>query len=943
MKKYGLAVILLLSMASFTRAQNWMRDMRDPRVNFFTVQIEFNAWWSIHSHEILTGSHNGEDEKGETWKLYKRWEHMMMPMMVASHGVRLGTSDQAEKNFYHQHQAQQTSRSGAGWTYIGAPAAFDDGGGDSSAGRVNCVRFDPQNRNIIYCGAPTGGLWKSTDFGATWNLLNTDNLPQIGLSDIAINPQNPNTIYIATGDIANSQCQSVGVFKSVDGGQTWHTTGLSWTISQGVLMARLLISPLDSNTMLAATNIGVYKTTDGGVTWHNKDSIFGLTGMEYNPLNPNTVYTCGTQLYKSTDMGNTWHKLSSGLPDSLSSGGFAVGLTLADTSCVYVIVSDTYISGQYYVPYAGLFRSLNGGNTFTMQSSTPDQTGTQGYYDLNVGVSPVNRDVLVVAAVQSDFSTDGGVSWASATFPSHVDHHDIRFFGSSGDTVFSADDGGLFMSPDQGNTWRGRNSGMHIGEIYNISSSSQEKYLYLSGRQDEGTLWQDTLQEAIVYGGDGLECLIDPENELNQYYSSEFGYLGYTNNGGNTQNQLAYSGGSGVNSTGAWNTPYLLQANNTQVIYVGKDFIYKSPDGGNTWNTLNSPLIDTSANDGVYQLLVVAPSDTNYIYAATYFKLYRSTDAGTTFTDITNGLYGYFTALAVSPVNPREIWIGFYGDTSGLLKSSDAGSHFADFSTGMPAGAPFYALSVAPVKYSKDALYASLSNAGGVYYRDSTMNSWMSYSAGLPNVSVDQIEIDYCAGKIRAATYGRDLWESNPYIPLGLPPAARASYISSEANCTDTVSFTDNSNYNPTAWQWYFPGGQPASSNVENPVVVYPNGHIYTATFIAANASGSDTAHYSISTNICLGLDQLAGNNLISVYPNPNNGNFVLSVTGRDRGKIDMQVMDNIGNVVYRYSYTKDADEMTSECSLTSLTKGIYYVRVTTGSTNTVHKLVIEN
>jgi photosystem II stability/assembly factor-like uncharacterized protein len=945
MKKYYLLSALLLCLTLITNAQDWMRDMRDPRVNFYTVQKEFNAWWSANGKQLLTNTGYKPGERDEPWQLYKRWERKMMPLMKATHGVRLGAVNTNEKNFYQQRQALQSQRSAANWTYIGAPISFDDGGGDSSAGRVNCVRFDPVNSNVIYCGAPTGGVWKSTDFGANWQLLNTDNLPQIGVSDITINPANTNTIYIATGDIANSQCYSIGVLKSTDAGQTWNPTGLGFTTSQGILIARLLMSPLDSNMMIAATNIGIFKTIDGGNTWNNTDSVFGLTGMEFNPLNPNTVYCCGQQLYKSLDCGSTWNKLSNGLPDSLNSGGFAIGVTPADTTCVYVIVSDTMIPTQSYYPYLGLYRSLDGGNSFSLQSTTPDQTGTQGYYDLNVGVSAVNRDVIIVAAVDDDYSTDGGVTWSQPTFDSHVDHHDIRFFHNSTDTVFSADDGGLFISADGGNTWAGLNNGMHIGEIYNMSSSNQTGYLYLSGRQDEGTLYQDTSYEGIIFGGDGLECLVDPENQNNMYFSAEDGYIGFSNDGGNTINNLCSSfANSGINGPGVWNTPFLLEADNTQIIYVGKDSIYKSIDGGNTFNGLNTPPIDTSATDGLFQLLVVAPSNPNYIYAATYSSFFRSTDGGNTFTDITNGLSGYFTCLAVSNENPEEIWVGFYGDTATLLKSVDAGSHLTAYTSGLPSGTPFYGQWVAPVRNSKDAVYCSLANAGGVYYRDSTMSAWVPYSNGLPNVTVDQIEIDYCAGKIRAATYGRDLWESLPYIPFTTAPTAQASYISGEASCTDTVTFTDASTYSPTSWQWYFPGGQPSSSTLENPVVIYPNGSTYTATFIAGNAGGADTVKYTIPTHICTtGIDQVTESNTISVYPNPNNGNFVLSVTGQARGLVNMTVINNIGESVYGYAYTKDADQMTVDCSLSTLARGIYYVRVATGNTTTVQKLVIEN
>lgn len=946
MKKFSLAAAFFLCSITFAAAQNWLRDMHDPRVNFFTVQHEFNQWWAVYGQGILAGTSGEEGEREGAWKIYRRWEHNLMPLMMATGGVRLGPANAAEKEFYDQRRAQQNARSGAIWSYIGPLTAFDDGYGgsvDSSAGRVNCVRFDPVNHNTIYCGAPTGGLWKSTDFGATWNLLNTDNLPQIGLSDIAINPQNTNTIYIATGDIANAECESTGVLKSSDGGQTWDTTGLNFTISQSRLIARLLMSPLDSNIMFAATNVGVYKTINGGVTWKNVDSVYGLTGMEFNPANPNTVYTWGTQLYRSVDTGNTWKKLSSGLPDSATSGGFAIGLTQADTACIYVLVTDNDITGGSYWPFNGLYRSLNAGDTFKLQSNTIDQQGTQGLYDLNVAVSPVNKNVLVIGAVNSDYSNDGGVTWNQATLPSHVDHHDLRFFNSSGDTVFSADDGGLFISTDTGNTWHGLNNEMHIGEIYNISSGPHTKYFYLSGRQDEGTLLQDSLSEEVVFGGDGLECIIDPLNENHMFASTENGNIGIAYGVGHGVNILTYNfNSSGINGPGVWNTPYVLQNHTSNTVYVGKDYIYKTVNLGATWTKLNSPTL--TGDDNLYALLVVSPTNPDYIYAATYSHLYRSTNGGNTFTNITGTFHGYINSLAVSESNPEEIWVGFYGVGSGIYKSVNAGSHFTNFSTGLPAGVPFFPRTIAPVRNSKDALYIGMSSGAGIYYRDSTMSAWMPYTAGLPNVDVYQIEIDYCAGKIRAATYGRDIWEANPYQPLAVPPTANATFVSSESSCLDTISFTDESDFYPTEWQWYFPGGQPASSTIPGPVVVYPNtDSIYSATLIASNANGADTVQYAIPASTCTGLNQLEEDNIISIYPNPGSGNFTLSVTGQVRGEVSVLIIDNTGRYIWQNTYNKDADIMAKECMLTSVSKGIYCVRVTTGMASTVRKLVIGN
>ena len=277
-----------------------------------------------------------------------------------------------------------------------------------------------------------------------------------------------------------------------------------------------------------------------------------------------------------------------------------------------------------------------------------------------------------------------------------------------------------------------------------------------------------------------------------------------------------------------------------------------------------------------------------------------------------------------------------------MLRSVDAGSHFTNFNTGLPTSHSFYPKTIALVRDSKDAAYIGLANAGGVYYRDSTLSSWVPYNSGLPNVSVYQLEIDYCAGKIRAATYGRDIWQTDPYQPLNVPPVANAIYATSTGSCNDTITFADRSDFNPTAWQWYFPGGQPASSTSPNPVVIYPSGSNNTATFIASNSSGADTVSYNIQTNYCTGINQLAIGNVVSVYPNPSNGNFTVAITGETRGRISIALINNLGQTIYQRAYNKDADIMTTECSFTGLAKGFYYLHLTSDAGNSVQKILID-
>lgn len=938
-----LVFVSLLSFSLYTlSAQDWLRDMHDPRVNFFEVQHEFNNWWAVNGPQVLRNAAiKGKGEKEGTWKLYKSWEQQMLPLMTRTNGLRLGASNESEKQFYRTRMMGGALRITPTWSYIGPMHSFDDGTGDSSCGRVNCVRFDPADPHIIYCGAPTGGLWKSVDFGGSWQLLNTDFLPQIGLSDVAVNYLNTNTLYVGTGDIANYACHSIGVLKSVDGGHTWDTTGLSFTITQGIEIARLLMSPEDTNTLYAATNTGIYKTINGGRNWALVNTYYGYTGMEFNPLNPSTIYAWGTVLYRSVDAGASWAPITNGLPTSSMSDGIAVGLTPADTNCIYVMACAVPSPGVPYTPFNGVYRSLDNGTTFTRRCVNPDpsNTGNQGQYDLNIAVSPLNENYVVMGAVQSAVSTDGGQTWANPVNASHVDHHDIRFWNGSQDTVFSADDGGLFLSTDGGQNWSGLNNGMHIGQLYNVSSSTQSYNLFLTGRQDEGTLIQDTSFENLLAGGDGLECLIDPFNQNDLFGSDEEGVLGNSTSGGSNINILTTNFGSGVNGYGAWNTPYALGPHNPQTIYIGKDYVYESNDGGSSWNQLGFPDL---AGSGYYLFLVVSPKDTNFMYAAGNHKLYASYDGGATYSDVTGSFTGRFTSLAVSPENPLEIWVGVASGSSHVLyRSVDGGATFTPLDNGLPVSTAFYPLSIAPVRNSANGLYCSLANAGGVYYRDDNLGTWVNWSAGLPNVSVDQIEVDYFANKIRAATYGRDLWESAPYLPFAASPTAMASWSYSGAPCADTIVFTDHSNYSPTFWQWYFPGGQPVASTAQNPRVVFPPSGTYTVTFITGNANGSDTVSYNLTSPACNAISALTEGDALRVYPNPGNGLFEIELSGPGRGDLDMLITDNLGRTVLHHSADKESDGYSGYCHLENFEAGIYYLHLYCAGAVSTAKLII--
>ncbi len=936
LKKLTFLIAFLLVKCALLNAQNWFRDMYNPAVNFFVVQQEFNDWWKIYGQEILNEQqesfkNSNEPETEGKWILYKRWEHEMLPFMVVRGGVRNGSFDSAAVNIHREKNAASVERGAeVSWSYIGPNEPFNPGGVVGCKGRLNCVRFDPVDTNIIYVGAPSGGIWKSADAGQSWTLLHTDTLAQIGVTDIAINPLNNQNIFIATGDFANDASFSIGVLESMDGGVTWNTTGLSWTPGQGMEISRLLINPLNPAMMLAATNSGIYKTTNSAVSWKRVSIAYQVSAMEFRPGDTSVVYACNTHFYKSINAGNSFSVVSSGLPPTDSVNALAIGVTPADTNCVYVLASGIAPPDLSYDPIGALYRSENGGDSFNYQS-VPSQISTQGVYDLNVGVSPLNSNNVVVAAVTAGFSTDGGLTFNYPLIPSHVDNHDIRFFPNNGSRVYSANDGGLFVSQDGGNTWSGLNNGLDIGQIYVVGTSAHTPYLNISGRQDDGTLLQLDSTEASLAPGDGTNCLFDPTTDNILYGSVENGIIAKSVNSGQSYNIIVSNFTTGVNGPGNWVTPFLLNPQNHNSIYIGKDFIYKSADGGNNWTTLHSPALSS----GVYwSNIAIAPSDSDYIYASTYGKLIISADGGASFKDISaTGAPADIWGMAVSYTNPQKIWLA---TGEGVYFSNNAGQSFASMSAGLPSS-DYYPYSITYLKNSPEALYLGLFNGGGVYYIDSTLSSWIPLGSGLPNASVENIEISYPAGKVRAATYGRDLWEIPIYNNWYNPPVAELQ-IAEGACAGEAVQFNDISSFSPTSWQWTFEGGNPSSSSEQNPSVNYAGPGVYGVIFTASNAYGSSTITSQLKIASCTGIEPNSLTASISVYPNPASNLFTAESDFFATSKTSALIYDITGrlmDVPLAYEGNKIL------VHVENLSNGVYVLKFQVGE-NSVSRLFVK-
>ena len=847
MKIFTLKCALFLCALSFTFVSfsqddsvTWVKMMKDPNANFYEIQAAFYSYWEGRTVE-----------KGKGYKQFKRWEAYMEPRVYPSGNTKLPSQAYTNyKQWEQEHANDVVEKSGNTWSPLG-PVGTSSGGG---AGRLNFLRFDPTNSNIMYVGAPDGGLWKSTNAGSSW-ATTTDQLVSIGCSDIAIDPTNNQILYIATGDGEAGDSYSVGVMKSIDGGVTWATTGLTWGVSQGVLISRLLIHPTIPSILLAATSNGVYRTTNSGSTWTLVQSTTRFMDMEFKPNDPNTIYAAGSLLFRSTNNGVNWTQITNGVPSS-DVERMSLAVTSANANYVYILAGKSSDQGLL-----GIYRSTDGGTSFTTRkgptgpnllgwNSNGGDSGGQAFYDLAIAASPTNAELVVVGGVNIWKSVNGGTNWTinghwtGSTAPYvHADHHDLVFFPGSGTTYFSACDGGLAKTTNSGTSWTDLSSNLTIAQQYRLSQSPTTEGLLIAGHQDNGINKFSAAAWSEIKGGDGMDCFIDRTNNLIMYGAYVYGDYSRSTNGGNSWTDI----NTGL-PNGQGNADWLSNWHQDPVVATtlyagGRAALYKTTNSGGSWTAVGTP----SGSGSVIEF-AIAPSNNQIIYAVKQNAISKSTNGGTSFTNITGTIptSSSFTNIAVHNTNPNIVWmtISGYNAANKVFKSTNGGTTWTNISVGLP-NVPCNTI-VYQIGTSNDAVYVGTDI--GVYYKDNTGGSWVSYFLGLPRTSVRDLEIFYPTAKIRAATFGRGTWECSLITPGSFPPSA--DFTGPANTCQgSTAAFTDASSFVPTSWSWSVTPGTSgvnwsfvsSTSTSQNVQIQFNTVGSYTIAMIATNAQGSNT------------------------------------------------------------------------------------------------------
>lgn len=686
--------------------------------------------------------------KGSGYKQYKRWEYMALRMMNEEGYLRSSEYYIQElEEFNAELNANANTRAllNDNWEEMGPLNWNATSGWNPGVGRITAFSIDENNENHIIIGAETGGVWKTTDGGQNWQPL-SDYFSNLSVYSTAIQPGSPDTYFFGS---SNGR-----IYKSTDAGATWSQIGTAGNS----LINKIVIHPTNTNVMFASSeNAGVYKSTNGGANWSSVISDSRGYDIEFKPDDLNTVYASGILFHKSTDGGATFSVVT-GFDNT---GAKMIGISADDPETVYVLEAmDSRFGGFYMSTNSGAtFTKLDHGtNNYFGYSLTASDNSGQAPRDMDIAVNPNNVNEVHIAGLQTWYSNNGGVSfvptshWIPATAASNnigYNHADVDIMAFSGNTLYTGTDGGIFKATNTTNVnpsyYTDITEGLGIRQFYKIGVSQTDPVVISGGSQDNGTSfykqtegWRDWL------GADGMETFIDKDNSNTMYGTTQFGALYKTTNGGTSYSNLNLPDPE----WGNWVTPFEQDPQLSNTIYLGYDKVFKSNNGGGNW-------IDISQDFGGFiHNLKISESNPDIMFASRENKLYKTSQGGGTWQLVLN-FNGWVNSIAIHPTNPDKIAVSI-GGAQKVMVSVDGGQTWDSYLKNLPN---FSALALVWQDNAEDGLYLGMNY--GIYYIDNTFTDWQVFNNNLPNVIVNELEINYAENKLYAATYGRGLWVSD--------------------------------------------------------------------------------------------------------------------------------------------------------------------------------------
>lgn len=734
--------------------------MHNNTINFYDVVTAAESYFSTID----------KDAKSSGYKNFMRWVNNNEYKYFPSGNRQLVDPEFAIKTYrsFKKNNSTITNRqnTGSGWRELG-PFLVENITGHYAAGigRVEDVYVDPNNTQKIYIGSRSGGLWKTLDEGATWLPTDTENLPASGVNTIAVNPTNTNHVYINVQNSKNNY--SYGIYQSYNAGDTFTETAFNPTnlgfggLGSNFRIFTIIHHPTLPGVLFVGTSRGLFKTNTNFTNWSHIITSGQFFQIKFHPTNSAIVYAINHQngfrnfLYTSTNSGDSFSTTS---------------ITANNNSLARIDVTPNEPNSIYFASNSGVFKSTNTGTNFSLLASP--SFGTDGFAVNDTDASNMIIGALDIATKISassnftkttDWNLYGAMNGNGTLEQNYFNstayvHADLRVAKSVNGNFYAGTDGFLAKSSDGGLTWQNLmlDASPGIRENYKLGLSQSDNSVIICGSQDNGTSIKNPNEWVETYGADGMEGIVMPLNPNYMIGSFQFGGRIRTTDAGDS-NSIVTS-----NSTnGWWEAPLAYDPNNHFKIYDFRNGVYVSENFGSSYTYVGMPSF-LASNPGNYWWQIrnaeIAQNNSDIIIVSRSSEIEKSVDGGVNFFNIRNNLPNHeIQDIAFNPNNDDDIIVvnaSYQNNNQKIYRSTNGGNSWTNITYNL-GDIPVHAV---VIDHTTNP-YIYIGTEIGVYYKPLNGTTWTLYNTNLPNVTIEELEINYGANTLKAATWGRGLWE----------------------------------------------------------------------------------------------------------------------------------------------------------------------------------------
>ena len=938
-KKLSILIITLFSLMLLWQdnimAQPWLINT-EPQyknksdLNFYDIQSNFYSWLELKSNTHIRGT-----------KRFHRWEWYYEDRVFPT-----GDMPDPLKNYSEWQKSvskisvikNTITGKNASWVSISpnmVPQSIDETL-ISGMGRINCIAFHPTDPDILWIGASQGGVWKTVDNGETWICL-TDELPLNRISDICIDPVNPDIIYIATGDIeyygldvlsnAFSTIYGLGIFKSIDGGANWAPCGLSFSFEEKdfTLIRKIYINPYNTTELIAAGISGIFKSFNSGDSWVQVTDNM-VIDFDKNPLNDSCLFATGllipstggtNNVLRSYDFGNTWDTLDTHIiPEQTGVLRSELDISKSDTSIIYIL-SCGLDEGFY-----ALYKSEDGGNSWFAVCARdtaglegavpapnifgrthgnyfnipfiPADDGGQGTYDITLLIDPYNPDKILTGGINMWGSEDGGNTWDIVSFwinymgPSiHADQHCSRI-NSLNNIMYQSNDGGIYRTDTTilANT----DTIINCVDVFTLDITP--------GCYELPTVWEDI--------SSGLH--------ISEYYaiSTCMTFPGIVVGGTQDNGTFMLRNGQWQKIYGGDGMVAMIDHFNPDVIYVTNQYgsLSKSTDGGLSFvSELELDITNTGEFGHWVTPYVMHPQNPQIIYAG-FKNVWRSTDGAGSWTKLSS--FGTsstrsINSLVVAPSNPDYIYAARKGS---IYRTTDGGISWVAIHPGLPVNLAVIT-SICVADNDPENIWVSFNGyADGIKVFNSTDagNNWDNVSGSLPNVGANTLVFQY--GTIDGVSH--------------------AVYLGTDLGIYYT---NDSIQQLPDRWALYSEGLPKVVINDLD--IQYGSQKLYAATY------GRGLWESNLySPSIVEGIEIINEPEFfVNVFPNPASGNINIKISDLGTHEVILSLYNITGSKLIEVKEPV-LDEFGYRLDISGLSCGVYILRILVDNSAFTHKII---